>query len=68
MINFMLIITPEIILNFEKHHVCDKGLSQQAIKEHQAIYNAIENGNPKVAKQTMKEHFSELYKYCYNIK
>ncbi|MDC1460987.1 FadR family transcriptional regulator [Polaribacter sp.] len=66
--NFMLIIIPEIITNFEKYHVCDKGLAQEGIKEHQAIYNAIEMGNPKLAKQKMKEHFKVLYQYCYNLK
>ncbi|APY00960.1 FadR/GntR family transcriptional regulator [Lacinutrix venerupis] len=64
---FMLIITPEIITNFEKHHVCDKGLAQLGIKEHENIFEAIKIQNPKLAKQKMKEHFSELYKYCYNV-
>ena len=64
---FMLIITPEIITNFETHHVCDKNLTSQGIKEHQKIYNAIKDQNPKLAKQKMKEHFSVLYQYCYNV-
>ena len=65
--NFMLMITPEIITNFETYHVCDKGLAQQGIKEHKAIYDAIEQQNPQLAKQKMKDHFSVLYQYCYNI-
>ena len=65
---FMLIITPEIITNFEKHHVCDKSLAAQGIEEHIEIYNAIKDQNPKLAKQKMKEHFSVLYQYCYNVK
>ncbi|MDO6596568.1 FadR/GntR family transcriptional regulator [Oceanihabitans sp. 2_MG-2023] len=63
---FMLIITPEIITNFEKYHVCDKDLAKQGIAEHQEIYNAIKSKNPQLAKQKMKDHFSELYQYCYN--
>lgn len=63
---FMLIIIPEIITNFEKHHVCDKNLAEQGIVEHKAIYNAIKAQDPKLAKQTMKDHFSVLYQYCYN--
>ncbi|MBQ0786675.1 MAG: FadR family transcriptional regulator [Oceanihabitans sp.] len=63
---FMLIITPQIITNFEKFHVCDKNLAQKGIEEHQAIYDAIEMQNPQLAKQKMKDHFSELYQYCYN--
>jgi GntR family transcriptional repressor for pyruvate dehydrogenase complex len=64
---FMLIITPEIITNFEKYHVCDSDLSQKGIKEHEAIYDAIFKQDVKLAKQKMKEHFSVLYQYCYNI-
>ena len=64
---FMLTITPEIITNFEKYHVCDKGLAKSAILEHKEIYEAIEAQNPQLAKQKMKEHFSVLYQYCYNV-
>ena len=65
--NFMLIITPEIITNFQKHHVCDTGLTKRGITDHQAIFDAIKERNPKLAKQKMKEHFKELYNYCYNV-
>jgi len=64
---FMLIITPEIITNFEKYHVCDSSLAQTGIKEHQEIFNAIKDQNAKLAKQKMKDHFKVLYQYCYNI-
>ena len=65
--NFMLIITPEIITNFEKYHVCDKNLAQKGITEHENIYKAIKKQKPQLAKQKMKEHFSVLYQYCYNL-
>jgi GntR family transcriptional repressor for pyruvate dehydrogenase complex len=64
---FMLIITPEIITNFQKHHVCDAGLAQRGISDHQAIFDAIKDQNPQLAKQKMKDHFKELYNYCYNV-
>tara|TARA_B110000902_G_scaffold227557_1_gene266991 strand:+ start:22177 stop:22878 length:702 start_codon:yes stop_codon:yes gene_type:complete len=64
---FMLSITPEIIIKFEKHHVCDDDLAQRGIDDHQAIFNAILDKNPQLAKQKMKEHFKELYSYCYNL-
>lgn len=64
---FMLIITPEIITNFEKYHVCDKSLAREGIDEHQAIFDAIKEKDPKKAKQKMKEHFKVLYQYCYNV-
>ncbi|MFD0861584.1 FadR/GntR family transcriptional regulator [Sungkyunkwania multivorans] len=62
----MLIITPEIITNFEKYHVCDADLAHSGIAEHQAIYDAIENQDPPLAKQKMKEHFKVLYQFCYD--
>ncbi len=64
----MLMITPEIITNFEKHHVCDKGMARSGIKEHQDIFNAIKDQNPLEAKEKVKVHFKTLYQYCYNIK
>ncbi|UII80681.1 FadR/GntR family transcriptional regulator [Flagellimonas sp. CMM7] len=65
---FMLIITPEIITNFEKYHVCDNNQSFLGIQEHEDIYQAIKNQDPKVAKEKMKVHFKILYQYCYNTK
>ena len=64
---FMLIITPEIITNFEKYHVCDKGLAFRGIEEHQEIFDAIESQDSQLAKEKMKVHFKMLYQYCYNI-
>ncbi|GGD27522.1 FadR/GntR family transcriptional regulator [Hyunsoonleella pacifica] len=65
---FMLTITPQIIIDFEKYHVCDKNQAVLGIEEHKQIYKAIKAQNPDLAKQKMKEHFSALYQYCYNIK
>lgn len=63
---FMLKITPEIITNFEKHHVCDKDTAYKGIEEHRAIIDAIKNQDPDAAKSAMKRHFKDLYQYCYN--
>ena len=65
---FMLKITPEIINNFEKHHVCDKDTAFIGIQEHNTIINAIRDNDPAAAKDAMKKHFKALYQYCYNIK
>ena len=65
---FMLTITPQILMDFEKYHVCDKNQSVLGIQEHTEIYEAIKDQNPKSAKQKMKDHFSILYQYCYNVK
>ena len=66
MIAFMLSITPEIITNFEKYHVCDKDLAVRGINEHEEIFLAIKAKDPQLAKQKMKSHFHALYQYCYN--
>lgn len=64
---FMLSITPEIITNFEKYHVCDEDQALKGIQEHTDIYNAIVNQDPQKAKSMMKIHFKILYQYCYNV-
>lgn len=64
---FMLMITPEIITNFEKYHVCDKDQPRIGIEEHEEIFEAIKNREPQLAKQKMKDHFKVLYQYCYNV-
>ncbi|WP_117880460.1 FadR/GntR family transcriptional regulator [Aureibaculum luteum] len=66
--SFMLMISPEIITNFEKYHVCDENYSFLAIQEHINIYEAIKNKKPQEAKQKMKDHFKMLYQYCYSDK
>ena len=63
----MLLITPGIITNFEKYHVCDDDHSFRVIKEHEAVVEAIKVQNPDLAKEKLKVHFKRLYEYCYNI-
>ncbi len=65
---FMLLITPEIITNFEKYHLCDENLAFRGIQEHKDIYEAIKLQDPKLAKEKMKLHFKMLYEYVYDIK
>ncbi|MDO7173283.1 FadR/GntR family transcriptional regulator [Mariniflexile sp. AS56] len=65
---FMLTITPQIIIDFGKYHVCDNDLDNLRINEHRSIYEAIKKQDPVLAKQRMKEHFKVLYQYCYNVK
>ena len=63
---FMLKITPVIITNFEKHHVCDKNTAFQGIQEHKNILDAIRSMDSVGAKNAMKMHFKNLYQYCYS--
>ena len=64
---FMLTITPQIIMDFEKYHVCDKKLERGRIEEHLEIYQAIKDQDPDLAYQKMKDHFSVLYDYINTI-
>lgn len=61
----MLSITPQIITDFEKYHVCKSDMALSAIKEHEAIVEAIRTKDPDQAELMIKEHFSVLYQYCY---
>ena len=66
----MLTITPEIITNFEEHHVCDENQKFLAIKEHKTILEAIEKQDTALAKESMKEHFKikfEDFFSCFSI-
>ncbi len=66
LISLMLIITPEIITNFDKHHVCDEDRTLSGIQEHIDIYEAIKAQDYKIAKERLKIHFRFLYQYCNN--
>lgn len=61
----MLSITPQIITDFEKYHVCKSNTAINAIDEHQDIVDAIRVKDAALAEEKMKEHFSVLYQYCY---
>ncbi len=63
---FMLSITPEIITNFEKYHICPKDIAFMRNQEHRDIFEAIKAQNPELAMEKMKLHFKMLYQYCYN--
>jgi len=62
--NFMLLIIPEIITNFEKYHVCSNDRSLKGIKEHSEVFEAIKNKDEVGAREKMKTHFKLLYEYC----
>ncbi|RXP45226.1 FadR family transcriptional regulator [Lutibacter sp. HS1-25] len=62
----MLMITPEIITNFEQYHVCDKKLAISGIKEHTAIFESIRDQDAVRGKEEMRTHFKNLYEYCNN--
>lgn len=61
---FMLLIIPEIIINFEAYYVSTSDRTLLSIKEHTEIFEAIKNRDAKGAKEKMKAHFKLLYEYC----
>ncbi|NJM81002.1 MAG: FadR family transcriptional regulator [Flavobacterium sp.] len=61
----MLLLTPQIITNFEKYHVCSDTKGFKLVKEHTEIYEAIVAKDSKLARERMKKHFVALYEYCY---
>ena len=67
--NLMLIITPEILTNFEKYRVCnkeeDEGLAR--IKEHTEMYEATIAQDPDLARKKMKIYFKTLYEYFHSV-
>lgn len=61
----MLLITPEIIVAYDKDRVCDGDVALAEIKKHEDIYYAIRDRDPQLAKEKMKTHFTKLYDYIY---
>ncbi|WP_289039110.1 FadR/GntR family transcriptional regulator [uncultured Zobellia sp.] len=61
----MLLITPEIIVAYDKDRVCDGDVALAEVKKHEDIYLSILEQNPQRAKETMKLHFAKLYDYIY---
>ncbi len=65
---FMLIITPEIIINFENQYGYEEVQKISAINVHKEVYKAIKNQDSVLAKEIMNKHFFNLYKNCYRTK
>ena len=60
----MLHITPGIITNFKRHHVCNDSKVLSRINEHRDIFEAIKKKDSKDVIAKLKVHFNELYQYC----
>ena len=63
--SLIMIITPEIIMYFNKKHICDSVEAEKLISEHSNIFNAIKDKDPKRAVAALDTHFSGLKSYCY---
>lgn len=60
LISLMLIITPELLQNYQKLEVCDPMKNNQRIDEHRAILKAIKEGDPDEALAVMRHHLNDI--------
>jgi len=66
--SLMLIITPDIIHQFNKLDICKDGRDTQALKEHHLILDNIVAQNPDEAAQAMRIHLRDVFEYSQQLK
>ena len=59
----MLVITPDIINNFNKLEVCKDGRSIIALEEHKVILQHIIDQEPDAAAEAMRNHLKDVLEY-----
>jgi GntR family transcriptional repressor for pyruvate dehydrogenase complex len=66
MVSLMLLITPPILITYDRDTVCEGDKVISEIKKHQNIYLAIESKDVQLATKMMHEHFFKLSKHIEN--
>jgi GntR family transcriptional repressor for pyruvate dehydrogenase complex len=66
MVSLMLLITPPILITYDRDTVCEGDKVISEIKKHENIYLAIESKDPQLATKMMHEHFFKLSKHIEN--
>lgn len=66
--SLMLIITPDIINEFNKLDICKDGRDKQAVKEHRLILENIIEQRPEEAASAMQIHLKDVYGYSQTLK
>jgi GntR family transcriptional repressor for pyruvate dehydrogenase complex len=66
LISLMLLITPPILITYERDTVCEGDKVISEIKKHEAIYLAIKSQDAEFATKMMHEHFYKLSKHIEN--
>ena len=61
--SLMLIITPDIIKNFNEHDVCKNGRTFDSLNEHKIILKHIINQDAEAAAFSMNRHLQDVLKY-----
>jgi len=66
--SLMLIITPDIVKNFQKLDVCKDGRFYKSLEEHKVILDHIVNREPELAAKAMEEHLQDVTDYSLTLK
>ncbi|MEL6699540.1 MAG: FadR/GntR family transcriptional regulator [Bacteroidota bacterium] len=66
--SLMLIITPDIIHNFNKLDICKGGNTFKTLKEHNCILDHIVNQSPQEASEAMREHLQDVVEYSASLR
>lgn len=66
--SLMLIITPDIIQNFNKLEICKDERILKALDEHKAIVGHIANQEPKLAAEAMRTHLADVLDYSISLR
>ncbi|OJJ16854.1 GntR family transcriptional regulator [marine bacterium AO1-C] len=66
--SLMLIITPDIIHQFNKLDICKDGRDMQGLQEHHLILENIIEQNSEAAADAMRIHLKDVYDYSQDLK
>lgn len=61
--SLMLIITPDIISNFNRHNICEGGRLYKSLNEHRMILKHIINQDVDAAGEAMRVHLQDVLEY-----
>jgi len=65
--SLLMIITPDIIKNYNELRVCDGSVLENTLKEHQEILDYIVKQDSKAAAKAMEKHLKGVLDYCKKI-
>ncbi len=66
--SLMMIITPDIVTNFNKYKVCTDNNLSKTVQQHEQILHMIEDKNPEGAVEAMQDHLSDIIIFSQNQK
>lgn len=66
--SLMLIITPDIITNFNKLDICKDDRIYKALEEHKLILHHIINQSPELAAEAMRDHLQDVLEYSATLR